>query len=173
MREQPNEEEQVRDERSQNQKRILNYTVQKTVWLLHVTHSYICPLCNQCLFLRFALFFLMLEVALVRAAYVEVVAHLDLSQGVQELVVAVGEHVQLVACVSLSLLLGLREAGLVSRCQFNVYLHILQMKKVTKIRNMGKKLLSCYTCNRPLWTHLKVPLNSWIWIEGRWNGFKM
>lgn len=89
----------------------------------------------------------MLEVALVRAAYVEVVSHLDLSQGVQELVVAVGEHVQLVACVSLSLLLGLREAGLVSRCQFNVYLHILQMKKVTKIRNMGKKLLSC---NRPL-----------------------
>lgn len=31
MREQPNEEEQVRDERSQNQRRILNYTVQRHV----------------------------------------------------------------------------------------------------------------------------------------------
>lgn len=83
----------------------------------------------------------MLEVALVRAAYAEVMAHLDLSQGVQELVMAVGEHVQLVACVSLCLLLGLREAGLVSRCQFNVYLHILQMKKVTKHEIWGK---NCY-----------------------------
>lgn len=82
----------------------------------------------------------MLKGALVRAAYVEVMAHLDLSQGVQELIVAVGEHVQLVACVSLCLLLGLREAGLVSRCQFNVYFHILQMKKVTKTQNMGKKI---------------------------------
>lgn len=81
-----------------------------------MTLSYICPLCNQCPFLSFALFFPVLEGALVRATYVEVIAHLDLSQGVQELVVAVGEHVQLVACVSLRLLFGLGEAGLVSRC---------------------------------------------------------
>lgn len=74
----------------------------------------------------------MLKGALVRAAYVEVMAHLDLSQGVQELIMAVGEHVQLVACISFPLLLGLRETGLVTRCQFDVYLHILQTKKVSK-----------------------------------------
>lgn len=62
----------------------------------------------------------------------EGVAHLDLSQGVQELVVAVGEHVQLVACIPLCLLFGLGEAGLVSRCQFNVNLHILQTKRSKK-----------------------------------------
>lgn len=66
-------------------------------------------------------------------------AHLDLSQGVQELVVAVGEHVQLVACVSLRLLFGLGEAGLVSRCQFDVYLHILQMKKGNENTKYGKR----------------------------------
>lgn len=79
MREQPNEEEQVRDERSQNQKRILNYSSKACMtsacdsiptYVLYVTSVF---------FLRFALFFLMLEVALVRAAYVDVVAHLDLS----------------------------------------------------------------------------------------------
>lgn len=54
---------------------------------------------------------------------------------------AVGEHVQLVACISLSLLLGLREAGLVSRCQFNVYLHILQMEKGHKNTKYGKTIV--------------------------------
>lgn len=49
-------------------------------------------------------------------AYVEVAAHLDLSKGIQELVMAIGEHVQLVAGVALRLLLGLRQAGLIPRC---------------------------------------------------------
>ena len=69
------------------------------------------------------------EVTCPQVAYVEVAAHLDLSEGVQELVMAVGEHVQLVASVSLCLLLGLRQAGLVSGGQLNVYLHILQTAK--------------------------------------------
>lgn len=59
-------------------------------------------------------------------------SHLDLSQGVQELVVAVGEHVQLVARVFLCLLLGLGQTGLVSRCQLNVDLHILKIKRSQK-----------------------------------------
>lgn len=85
-----------------------------------------------------------------RVTYVQVIAHLDLSQGVQELVVAVGEHMQLVACVSLCLLLGLGEAGLVSRCQFNVYLHILQMKRSQKHKILEEHLFTCYTYSRPL-----------------------
>lgn len=51
--------------------------------------------------------------------------YLHFAQGVQELVVAVGKHVQLVAGVALRLLLGLGQAGLVSRRQLNVDLHVL------------------------------------------------
>lgn len=54
--------------------------------------------------------------------------HLDLSKGIKELVMAVGEHVQLVAGVALGLLLGLRQAGLIPGCQLNVYLHILDTR---------------------------------------------
>lgn len=42
---------------------------------------------------------------------------------------AVGQHVQLVACIPLSLLLGLGDGGLVTWCQLYVYLHILVQKK--------------------------------------------
>lgn len=84
----------------------------------------------------------------VRAAYVGVMTHLDLSQGVQELVVAVGEHVQLVARVSLRLLLGLGQAGLVSRCQLNVYLHILWMKRSQKHQMWKENVFTCFTYSR-------------------------
>lgn len=61
----------------------------------------------------------------VLVTYVEVATHLDLAKRIQELVMAVGKHVQLVAGVALRLLLGLRQAGLIPGCQLNVYLHIL------------------------------------------------
>lgn len=54
--------------------------------------------------------------------------HLDLSKGIQELVMAVGEHVQLVAGIALCLLLGLRQTGLIPGCQLNVYLYILDTR---------------------------------------------
>ena len=60
-------------------------------------------------------------------------AHLDLSERVQELVVAVGEHVQLVPCVSLCLLLGLGQCRLVSRRQLDVYLHILHKQTLQSL----------------------------------------
>lgn len=52
--------------------------------------------------------------------------YLDLPQRVQELVMAVGEHVQLVPCVSLRLLLRLRQRRLVTGRQLDVDLHVLQ-----------------------------------------------
>ena len=58
-------------------------------------------------------------------ACVRLHGYLDLPQRVQELVVAVGEHVQLVPGVPLRLLLGLGEGGLVAGCQLNVDLHVL------------------------------------------------
>lgn len=54
--------------------------------------------------------------------------HLDLSKGIQELVMAVSEHVQLVASVTFCLLLGLWQAGLIPGCQLNVYLHVLDTR---------------------------------------------
>lgn len=52
----------------------------------------------------------------VRAVSMRTKPYLDFPQRVEELVVAVGEHVQLVACVSLGLLLGLGDGGLVAWC---------------------------------------------------------
>lgn len=54
------------------------------------------------------------------------VTYLHLAQRVEELIVAVGEHVQLVASIALRLLLGLGQAGLVPWRQLDVDLHVLQ-----------------------------------------------
>lgn len=56
--------------------------------------------------------------------------YLDLPQRVQELVMAVGEHVQLVPRVSLRLLLRLRQRRLVAGRQLDVDLHVLQREEV-------------------------------------------
>ena len=64
--------------------------------------------------------------------------HLHFAKRVQELVVAVGEHVQLVAGVTVRLLLGLGQAGLVARRQLDVYLHVLR-DRATEGRQRWKK----------------------------------
>jgi len=52
--------------------------------------------------------------------------------------VAVGQHVQLVAGVSLRLLLRLGDGGLVARRQLDVYLHVLPEERRRIDRLLGE-----------------------------------
>lgn len=58
--------------------------------------------------------------------------NLHFSKGVQEFVMPVGQHVQLIANVLLREFLSFRCTGLISRCQLNVYFNILHRSKQLK-----------------------------------------